>query len=151
MNTSLAPTAMTTLTQKAAAAVAGTFVLVGILGFVPGVTTHYDDMTFAGHESGAQLLGLFAVSGLHNIVHLALGVVGFVLATSWSGARAFLLGGGALYLALTVYGLLVDRHEDANIVPLDRADNWLHLVLGVGMIGLGLVLARTDDEATDPR
>lgn len=151
MNTGLAPTAMTTLTQKAAALVAGTFVLVGILGFVPGVTTHYDDMTFAGHESGAQLLGIFAVSGLHNLVHLALGVVGFVLATSWTGARAFLLGGGVLYLALTVYGLLVDRHEDANVVPLDQADNWLHLVLGVGMIGLGLVLARTDDEATDPR
>ncbi|MBV6728738.1 DUF4383 domain-containing protein [Nocardioides daeguensis] len=142
---------MTTLTQKAAAAVAGTFVLVGILGFVPGITTDYDEMTFAGHESGAQLLGIFAVSGLHNIVHLALGVVGLVLATSWTGARAFLLGGGALYLALTVYGLLVDRHEDANVVPLDRADNWLHLVLGVGMIGLGLVLARSDDEATDPR
>lgn len=151
MNTSLAPTAMTTLTQKAAALVAGTFVLVGILGFVPGVTTHYDDMTFAGHESGAQLLGIFAVSGLHNLVHLALGVVGFVLATSWTGARAFLLGGGVLYLALTIYGLLVERHEDANVVPLDQADNWLHLVLGVGMIGLGLVLARTDDEATDPR
>ncbi|GAA3524165.1 DUF4383 domain-containing protein [Nocardioides daeguensis] len=151
MDTSLAPTAMTTLTQKAAAAVAGTFVLVGILGFVPGITTDYDEMTFAGHESGAQLLGIFAVSGLHNIVHLALGVVGLVLATSWTGARAFLLGGGALYLALTVYGLLVDRHEDANVVPLDRADNWLHLVLGVGMIGLGLVLARSDDEATDPR
>ena len=151
MNTSLAPTAMTTLSQKAAAVVAGTLVLVGILGFVPGVTTHYDEITFAGHESGAQLLDLFAVSVLHNIVHLAFGVAGFLLATSWTGARAFLIGGGAVYLLLTIYGLLVDRHEDANVVPLDKADNWLHLVLGLGMIGLGLFLGRADNEATDPR
>ncbi len=151
MNTSLAPTAMTTLSQKAAAVVAGTFVLVGILGFVPGITTHYDEITFAGHESGAELLGVFAVSVLHNIVHLAFGVAGFLLATSWTGARAFLIGGGAVYLLLTIHGLLVDRHEDANVVPLDKADNWLHLVLGLGMIGLGLFLGRADSEATDPR
>ncbi|WP_238408111.1 DUF4383 domain-containing protein [Pimelobacter simplex] len=151
MRTSLAPTAMTTLSQKAAAAVAGAFVVVGILGFVPGVTTRYDDMTFAGHESGAQLFGIFAVSVLHNIVHLAFGVVGFLLATSWTGARAFLIGGGAVYLLLTIYGLLVDRHEDANFVPLDQADNWLHLALGIGMIALGTLLGRADSDASDPR
>ncbi|MBM0125734.1 DUF4383 domain-containing protein [Pimelobacter simplex] len=142
---------MTTLSQKAAAAVAGAFVVVGILGFVPGVTTRYDDMTFAGHESGAQLFGIFAVSVLHNIVHLAFGVVGFLLATSWTGARAFLIGGGAVYLLLTIYGLLVDRHEDANFVPLDQADNWLHLALGIGMIALGTLLGRADSDASDPR
>ena len=151
MNTSLAPTAMTTLTQKAAAVVAGTFVLVGILGFVPGLTTNYDDMTFAGHESDAQLLGIFDTSVLHNLVHLAFGVIGFLLATSWNGARAFLIGGGAVYLLLTIYGLLVDRHEEANFVPLDKADNWLHLVLGLGMITLGTFAARADDDASDPR
>ena len=45
-----------------------------------------------------------------------------------------------MYLALLVYGLLVDHESDANFVPLDDADNWLHLVLGAGMIVLGLVL-----------
>lgn len=151
MNSSLAPTAMTTLTQKAAAVVAGTFLVVGILGFVPGVTTRYDDITFAGHESGAQLFGIFAVSVLHNIVHLAFGVLGFLLATSWTGARAFLIGGGAVYLLLTIYGLLIDRQEDANVVPLDEADNWLHLALGLTMIVLGTFLGRADSDATDPR
>ncbi|MFL6107779.1 MAG: DUF4383 domain-containing protein, partial [Marmoricola sp.] len=59
-----------TTIQNAALVVALTFGLVGILGFIPGVTTNYDSMEFAGHESGAQLLGLFDVSVLHNIVHL---------------------------------------------------------------------------------
>ncbi len=68
------------------------FLLVGILGFVPGVTTDYDGMTVAGHESTAMLLGVFHVSILHNIVHLFLGVgmVGLALGggTTAGGARA---------------------------------------------------------------
>ncbi len=132
--------ASSTLLQKAALVVAATFALVGVLGFIPGITTDYDKMEFIGHHSGAELLGIFAVSVLHNLVHLAFGVVGFVLARRWDGARAYLIGGGIIYLVLTVYGLLVDRHEDANFVPLNAADNWLHLVLGLGMIALGLLL-----------
>lgn len=128
--------------QKAATVVAATFLLVGVLGFIPGITTDYDRMEFAGHQSGAELLGLFDVSILHNIVHLLFGAAGLALARSWQGARAFLIGGGAIYLVLTVYGWLVDRHDQANFVPLDEADNWLHLVLGIGMIALGLALGR---------
>lgn len=66
--------------QLAATVVAAVFLLVGILGFVPGVTTNYDQLSLAGHGSGALLLGLFAVSVLHNLVHAAFGVVGFLMA-----------------------------------------------------------------------
>ena len=136
--------------EKAAFAVAASFVLVGILGFVPGITTDYDQMELAGHESEAELLGLFGVSVLHNVVHLLFGAAGFLLARSVSGARAFLLGGGAIYLVLTIYGLLVDRHEAANFVPLNAADNWLHLVLGLGMIVLGVLLgSRIEQHSID--
>jgi hypothetical protein len=69
-------------------------------------------------------------------------VAGFVLARSWAGARAYLLGGGVIYLVLALYGALIDRHDDVNFVPVDDADDWLHLVLGLGMIGLALALGR---------
>ncbi|MFC4857182.1 DUF4383 domain-containing protein [Actinophytocola glycyrrhizae] len=128
--------------RMAAMVVAAVFLLVGVLGFVPGVTTEYDGMTFAGHESTAMLLGVFHVSILHNIVHLLFGVVGFVMARTASGAAAYLIGGGVIYLLLWLYGIVIDQDSSANFVPLNTADNWLHLFLGLGMAGLGLALRR---------
>jgi hypothetical protein len=128
--------------QKAALVVGAVFLLVGIAGFIPGLTTNYDTLEFAGHHSGALLLGLFNVSILHNLVHLAFGVAGVALARTVSGARGFLIGGGVVYLVLWLYGLVIDMTGDANFVPVNDADNWLHLVLAIGMIGLGVALGR---------
>jgi hypothetical protein len=135
------------LLRKAAMAVGAVFVLVGILGFIPGVTTNYDQMEFAGHESGAKLLDLFQVSILHNIVHLLFGVAGLAAAKSNSGARNYLIGGGVIYLVLWIYGLLVGQDTSANFVPVNGADDWLHLLLGIGMIGLGVALSRDTNTA----
>ncbi|MGI8332494.1 DUF4383 domain-containing protein [Actinomadura scrupuli] len=118
------------------------FLIVGILGFIPGITTHYGSMQFAGHDSMAKLFGLFQVSVLHNIVHLLFGVVGLQLARTVAGARGFLIGGGIIYLILWIYGLAVGNDSRANFVPLNTADNWLHLVLGVAMIALGIAGTR---------
>ena len=103
------------------------FLAVGVLGFVPGITTHYDQLTFAGHHSDAALLGIFNVSVLHNLVHLAFGVAGIVLARTFNSARSYLIGGGIVYLALFIYGLVIDHDSSANFVPVNDADNWLHL------------------------
>lgn len=119
------------------------FLLVGILGFVPGITTNYDQLTFAGPMSGAMLLGLFAVSVLHNIVHLAFGVAGLLLARTAAGAHNYLIVGGVIYAVIWIYGLVTDPMSSANFVPLNTADNWLHLILAVAMIGLGVLLGRT--------
>ncbi|MFF7445527.1 MULTISPECIES: DUF4383 domain-containing protein [unclassified Streptomyces] len=128
--------------QKAALLVGAVFLLVAVLGFIPGITTDYDTMKFASHDSGAELLGIFQVSVLHNLVHLLFGVAGVVMARTASGARTFLLAGGAIYLVLWLYGLLIDHGSDANFVPLNDADDWLHFVLGIGMIALGALLSR---------
>lgn len=127
--------------QITAMIVALVFLLVGILGFVPGITSDFDSMTFAGHHSSAELLGVFAVSVLHNIVHLLFGVVGFILARTERGSVMFLVVGGAIYLVLWLYGLLIDLDSTANFVPVNDADNWLHFGLGVGMLGLGLIFS----------
>jgi hypothetical protein len=130
-----------TAAQMAALVTGIAFLLVGIAGFIPGVTENFDEIEFAGHESDAELLGVFEVSVLHNIVHLAFGVAGLAAAARYVASRTYLIAGGLIYLALWVYGLVIDHDEDANFVPLNDADNWLHLVLGVGMVALGLLLA----------
>jgi Domain of unknown function (DUF4383) len=114
------------------------FILVGILGFIPGITTHYGDMSFAGDDSGAKLLGIFQVSILHNLVHVLFGIAGLALARSMEGAKQFLVGGGVVYLALWILGIV----GGADWIPTNSADNWLHLALGVGMLGLGVVTVR---------
>ena len=91
--------------EDAARVAGGVFLVVAVGGFVPGLTTNlYDGLEFAGAEGSSKLLGLFAVSVLHNVVHGLFGLAGLALARTPSGARTFLLGGGGLYLALFLLG-----------------------------------------------
>lgn len=132
-----------TWTQKGALVFGIVFLIVGIAGFIPGLTMDMGTMSVAGHGSMALLLGTFQVSVLHNIVHLLFGVVGLLAARSARGARLYLLVGGIVYAVLFVYGLFTAGMADpANFVPLNSADNLLHLVLAVAMIVLGLLLPR---------
>jgi hypothetical protein len=126
--------------QKAARLVGIVFILVGILGFIPGITSNYGDMKFAGNTSDAELLGLFQVSILHNLVHLAFGIVGVLLSRTWEGARNFLIGGGIIYLLLGVYDAIVKQSVSANFLPSNNGDTYLHFALGLGMLALGLAL-----------
>ena len=136
--------------QKAALAVGAVFLAVCVLGPVPGITTNNDEFTFAGHHCDAALLGIFNVSVLHNLVHLLFGVAGIVLARTFTSARSYLIGGGVVYLVLFIYGLVIDHDSSANFVPVNDADNWLHLGLAVAMIALGAALVRTRDDSGQP-
>ena len=128
--------------QKVALGYGLVFLLVGIAGFIPGITTGH--LTFAGPMSGAKLLGLFQVSVLHNIVHLLYGVVGLVVAANRSLSRFYLIWGGVIYLLLFVYGLIIEGTSGAaNFVPVNDPDNWLHFALGVPMSGMGLFVGRS--------
>jgi hypothetical protein len=126
--------------QKAAMAVGVVFLLVGVLGFIPGITSNYDQLTFMGHDSTAKLIGVFQVSILHNLVHVLFGIAGILAARTASASKGYLIVGGVIYLALWIYGLVVDPMSNANFVPVNNPDNWLHLVLGLGMIALGFAV-----------
>jgi len=124
------------------------FILVGVLGFIPGITSHlYGGLDFAGHNSKAELFHVFQVSWLHNFVHVGFGLVGLAFASSPAAARTYLIGGGVVYLLLWFYGLLIDQAGGANFVPFNTADNWLHFALGAGLIVLGFATTRSRELA----
>ena len=136
-----------TLAQNIALLFGVVFLVVGILGFIPGITTNYDDMSFAGSDSDAELLGIFQVSVLHNIAHLLFGV-GILLARTHEGARTYLLGGALIYTVLFIYGLFVTGDDDANFIPMNTADDVLHFVLAIAFIGAYFVTGRERPAAT---
>jgi hypothetical protein len=113
------------------------FLLVGILGFVKGVTP--DD----------KLLGIFAVNAAHNAVHLAVGALGLIAAyTGWP--RAYLQIIGIVYLLVGVLGFvpaLVTDHKLLGIVHINLADNVLHLAVGAIAVIVGFAVK----EAAQPQ
>src|SRR5215213_1305861 len=75
------------------------FVLIGILGFVPGATT-------TGADGMQLLLGLFMVDGLHNSIHLLSGVAGLAASMNERYSRLYLQIFGAVYALVAVIGLI---------------------------------------------
>ena len=106
------------------------FLLLGVAGFIPGITTHYGDLAFAGEDSRAWLFGIFQVSVAHNLLHLAL-ATGFGAAARVAWSKVYLLGGGALSLGVAVSG--------AGLLPVNAADRVLHGVTGLAMLGLAVL------------
>ena len=121
------------------------FLTVGVLGFIPGVTQGLGDIKFAGNDSPAELLGIFKVSILHNIVHLLFGIAGVALSRTTANAKLYLLYSGVIYVILTAFGLFVDSGDEANFIPVNSADTVLHLVFAVGLLG-GWYLSKDSDE-----
>lgn len=128
--------------QKSSLLVGVALFVLGMLGFIPGATANYGSLAFAGHGSEAMLLGVFQVSVLHNLIHLLCGVAGVLMSRRPLPARNFLIGAGVSYMVLWTLGQFLAQDSPVNILPVNSADNWLHLILGMAMIGFGVAFSR---------
>ncbi|MDQ3588036.1 MAG: DUF4383 domain-containing protein [Actinomycetota bacterium] len=109
--------------------------LVGILGFFVN-----SDFEVGTNVQGDELI-LFEVNAWHNIIHLAAGIAGLVMAPRADSARLFALGFGAVYLAVTIWGLIVGDQILFGLAPINPADNILHLAIAIAGIAAGLASA----------
>jgi hypothetical protein len=104
---------------------------VGILGFI--ADSSFDT---GSNVQGSDLI-IFEVNGWHNLVHIASGIVGIALSRRADSARLFALGFGAVYLLVTILGF-IDGNDVLGLIPVDAADNVLHLAIAALGIGAGL-------------
>jgi len=122
-----------TLAQVWALALGAVLVLVGLVGFVV-------EPSFAVGDSAQRgTLILFDINGWHNVVHLLSGIVGLAMAGTAAKARLFSIGYGIVYVLVTILGFAVgDGGLLLSIIPINTADNLLHLAIAVAGIGVGL-------------
>ena len=128
-----------TMAQTLALLFGVVFLLVGILGFIPGITENAPG-DFAGSDSDANLLSAFQISVLHSLAHAAFGI-GIIAARKHATALTYLLVSGIAYLALFVLGIV----GGLDWLPADDADDWLHLGLAVALLGAWFVSKNEDD------
>lgn len=121
------------------------FLLVGLMGFIPGFLapphTHPDLAVTTGF---GYLLGLFPVNVLHNLAHLAFGVLGLLGYRSFSGSRSYLRLVAVAYGALAVMGLIPVLNTTFGLIPLFSHDIWLHVLLAAGAAYFGFMHRETD-------
>jgi hypothetical protein len=85
------------------------------------------------------LLGILDVNGWHNVVHILSGVVGLAVAGSYSNARLYALGFGAIYIVVAILGFIYgDGDSIFDLIPINTEDNVLHALIGVAGIGAGM-------------
>ncbi|MDP9406541.1 MAG: DUF4383 domain-containing protein [Actinomycetota bacterium] len=107
------------------------YALVGVVGFfVSG------DVPFAGKEGNPLIL--FDVNGLHNIVHLLIGVALIAASRRTDSARGANLAIGATYVLLGALGPVINDSA-VDVVGLNGADHALHLASGLVLVATALL------------
>jgi hypothetical protein len=100
--------------------------LVGILGFVPGITTDQ------------HLLGVFHVNPAHNVVHLLSGAVAIACGmASGLASQLFFRIFGALYGLVALLGFMGGDRPVLGFVSNNLADSWLHTAIAALALFLG--------------
>ena len=122
-----------TLAQIYVMALGSVLVLVGLVGFLV-------EPSFAVGDSAERgTLILFDINGWHNAVHLLSGIVGLAMVGTAAKARMFAIGYGVVYVLVTILGFAVgDGGLLLSIIPINTADNLLHLAIAVTGIAIGV-------------
>jgi hypothetical protein len=111
-----------------------TLLLAGVVGFAV-------DATFGnvGSDVEGDELILFEVNGWHNLVHLTSGLLGLATYARPGAARAYAIGFGTVYLGVTLWGFIAGDQALFGLLPINTADNFLHLAISLTGIAAGLL------------
>ena len=119
--------------------------IAGIIGFF-----YNSDFTSnkAVHD---DVFGILSVNGWHNVVHILTGVLGLVVASSYSSARGYALGFGFVYIIIAIWGFIIGSGDSIlSIIPINTEDSVLHLFIGLAGIAAGMATPAVADPTTRP-
>ena len=119
--------------------VGAALVIGGVLGFFASSSFETGAENVAA-DSG-EALGILAVNGWHNLVHLGLGLAALAVAGSVRAARTYCLAVGLLYVVLALWGFADGDGVLIGLIPVDDQGNVLHLILGLTGLGAGAATA----------
>jgi hypothetical protein len=107
------------------------FLAIGVAGFIPGITTppHPGHPPLTVDANYGQVLGLFPVNILHNIVHILFGLWGLLSYKSLGASKGYAKSVAIAYAVLTVAGFIPGLSTMFGLVPLFGNDIWLHALL----------------------
>ena len=124
------------------------FLLVGILGFVPGINREHvgDDPNLTVENPGhGYLLTLFHVNVLHNAVHVLFGILGIAMSRRYDVARLYARIVAVAYVLLGIMGLLPPPFRYTfGLVPIEGHNVWLHLLIAAAAGYFGFVVPATE-------
>jgi uncharacterized protein DUF4383 len=122
--------------------------VVGAVLTIAGIIGFFYSASFGSPGSVDDVFGIFAVNGWHNVFHLATGLLG--LAAAGYFARTYALALGLVYLVVAIWGFIIGSGDAIlSIVPVNTADNVLHLILG--LVGLAAGAASPAEKRTSTR
>jgi len=123
--------------------------LVGAVLMIVGISGFFYSSSFGSPGEVDKVFGILAVNGWHNIVHLATGLLG--LAAAGYAARQYALGLGLAYLVVAIWGFIIGSGDSIlSIVPVNTADNILHLILGLTGLAAGAATSASVPARTAP-
>ena len=133
------------------------YLLVGILGFIPGLSSNHDAL-HAAHPVSVDtahglLLGLFPVNVMHNIVHMLLGIWGLLASRSITGSRLYAQGLAVVYGLLTILGVIPSEATKTmfGLVPIHGYDIILHAGSALIAAYFGFIARESDGLPADSR
>lgn len=124
------------------------YLLVGILGFVPGLLTPAMGMENVTVDANYGLLfGLFPVNVLHNIVHAVIGLAGIIAFRTFAASRTYAAVVAVIFAVLTIMGLIPALNTTFGLIPLFGNDVWLHAVTAIVAAVFALLPERSRAQA----
>ncbi|MGE5196351.1 MAG: DUF4383 domain-containing protein [Anaerolineae bacterium] len=102
------------------------FFVAGILGFIPSFTPNH------------ELFTIFHVNALHNLIHLATGIIAFwVGCVSKQASRLFFQLFGIICAIFAISGFFYGSQPILGVIANNYADAWLYLLIALIALYLG--------------